>query len=860
VLLSAPGDNAVVSMLAQQLTAEGLLVKLEAVGPEALAAAAATALDQAELVLLAVSAIVQRSLAEVLAAARAEALPAGRLLVLQLDAGAIEPLPAAVEVIAWPRQGDGRGKSRRQRAVARILELADSIPSALHRDSLAPENAGALALAAAQPAESTDKKQSRRDDFSTTVRLTLSRRVGGFCSRPGCKNHTSGPHANPDKVNDTGVAAHITAAAPGGPRYNPALTSAERKAANNGMWLCQFCAKLIDSDAATYPEALLREWKIWAEEAQRDRQLGSPRGRSDWSWPGGAWNFGPYRKERRQGFVGRRWLLAKVRAWATNPDAAQALLIGADFGVGKTAFLAKLLDHEHAAENPGIGDQEAGPGLPLLAQHFCRWEENAYLSPGRFVQSLAAQLKEELPAYRKALEADGATSLRESLNRAEAEPLRAFQQALVAPLAAIPAPATRRLLVIDALDEALDYRPEAGGGSRYTIVDLLAREARNLPAWLRVLATSRRRPEVVEPLRQGFFSIEEINAEEAENLADIHDYVEARCQQQPLAAILSRAGLSARDTAKVLQAKSGGKFLYAVRVLNDITSGALQLQNRQSLDALPPGMDGFYEDTFQRRFPEPSDYSPVKPLLALLCAQREPMGYGQLAAILGVCTDQIGLWIQPLEDLLRFQATPPSDQSSASTEEWRISFDHASLEQWLTQRSGGRIPRPRAGRFGVNRDEAAEQIRLWALAEVKAHRAHTRPYLVRHLASHLNAEERPELIASQLRQFAWLQARLHLAGLNALLGDFNPLPDGPDSLPLELQRLGRALRQGAHVLSHQEGWNGQEQLASQLLARLADDGALEGLRLQAAAWLKKVGGATPRSASLLAQEALQRTS
>ena len=281
------------------------------------------------------------------------------------------------------------------------------------------------------------------------MRLTLSRRVGGFCSRPGCKNHTTGPHANPDKVNDTGVAAHITAAAPGGPRYNPALTSAERKAANNGMWLCQSCAKLIDSDAATYPEALLREWKAWAEKAQQDRQLGSPRGRSDWSCPGGAWNFGPYRQERCQGFVGRRWLLAKVSAWAANPDGAQALLIGADFGVGKTLFLAKLLDHEHEAENqiegeaenPELGDQQAGPGLPLLAQHFCRWEANAYLSPGRFVQSLAAQLKEQMPAYRKALEADGATGLRESLNLAEAEPPRAFQQALVAPLAAIPAPA-----------------------------------------------------------------------------------------------------------------------------------------------------------------------------------------------------------------------------------------------------------------------------------------------------------------------------------------------------------------------------------------------------------------------------------
>ena len=78
---------------------------------------------------------------------------------LQLDPGTIEALPAGVEVIAWPRQGEGRGKSRRQRALARILELAGSIPSDSNQESPGTEIAGALALAAAQPNESTDKKQ-----------------------------------------------------------------------------------------------------------------------------------------------------------------------------------------------------------------------------------------------------------------------------------------------------------------------------------------------------------------------------------------------------------------------------------------------------------------------------------------------------------------------------------------------------------------------------------------------------------------------------------------------------------------------------------------------------------------------------
>ncbi|MCK2184103.1 hypothetical protein [Halomonas getboli] len=33
----------------------------------------------------------------------------------------------------------------------------------------------------------------------------------------------------------------------------------------NGIWLCQSCAKLIDNDESRYPVALLRQWKVEAE-------------------------------------------------------------------------------------------------------------------------------------------------------------------------------------------------------------------------------------------------------------------------------------------------------------------------------------------------------------------------------------------------------------------------------------------------------------------------------------------------------------------------------------------------------------------------------------------------------------------
>ncbi len=81
-----------------------------------------------------------------------------------------------------------------------------------------------------------------RDEFPKPVADTLTKRVGNRCSNPDCRKRTSGPHTEDDKALNVGVAAHITAASPGGPRFDSSLTSDERKGIGNGIWLCQSCA------------------------------------------------------------------------------------------------------------------------------------------------------------------------------------------------------------------------------------------------------------------------------------------------------------------------------------------------------------------------------------------------------------------------------------------------------------------------------------------------------------------------------------------------------------------------------------------------------------------------------------------
>lgn len=74
-----------------------------------------------------------------------------------------------------------------------------------------------------------------RDDFDEQTKEILARRVGFRCSDPNCRKLTSGPQVDSSRAINIGVAAHITAASIGGPRYDSKMSSEERKSPENGI-------------------------------------------------------------------------------------------------------------------------------------------------------------------------------------------------------------------------------------------------------------------------------------------------------------------------------------------------------------------------------------------------------------------------------------------------------------------------------------------------------------------------------------------------------------------------------------------------------------------------------------------------
>lgn len=85
----------------------------------------------------------------------------------------------------------------------------------------------------------TKKNSKKRDDFSSATIRKIKEMSGDVCSMPSCRVITGGSKKLRDNSFSIGVAAHICAASPGGPRYDLRMSKEDRKSYENGI--C--CAK-----------------------------------------------------------------------------------------------------------------------------------------------------------------------------------------------------------------------------------------------------------------------------------------------------------------------------------------------------------------------------------------------------------------------------------------------------------------------------------------------------------------------------------------------------------------------------------------------------------------------------------------
>src|SRR5262249_30541413 len=266
-------------------------------------------------------------------------------------------------------------------------------------------------------------------------------------------------------------------------------------------------------------------------------------------------------------------------------------------GVGKSAIVAELV---HRNQNGQV-----------LAFHCCQADTPSTLEPAGFVRSLSATLAARIEAYAAMLQD---IDVREALSEAAAakDPAAAFEAGVLAPLANLPPQESVRYILIDALDESLALQ------SKPTIVDVLATRLRRLPGWLRIVATTRPEPAVLNKLR-GLHAIQ-ISAEEPDNQRDVSRFVGRALASPDLRLRVERERRSAAEIHNHLLEASEWNFLFVRTALDAITAGQATFKE---ILALPPGMGSLYGIFFERLYAnDEAAFEPARRVLqAIVAAQ-----------------------------------------------------------------------------------------------------------------------------------------------------------------------------------------------------------------------------------------------
>ncbi len=111
--------------------------------------------------------------------------------------------------------------------------------------------------------------KKRRNNFSSPTINKLAKRAAYHCSM--CKISTlSAAELDNEGCSHTGEAAHIIAASPNGPRAETTATPIELSSIENGIYLCNICAKHVDDNRGIdFPPGRLRQIKNEHEKLTR---------------------------------------------------------------------------------------------------------------------------------------------------------------------------------------------------------------------------------------------------------------------------------------------------------------------------------------------------------------------------------------------------------------------------------------------------------------------------------------------------------------------------------------------------------------------------------------------------------------
>ena len=333
----------------------------------------------------------------------------------------------------------------------------------------------------------------------------------------------------------------------------------------------------------------------------------------------------------------RQWFFDQLSSWF-NDEESRVMILTAGPGIGKSVLFAKICEMY----------KQYGQ---LAACHFCDFKKSDYSNPHRILQSLAAQMCDNVDGFSE--------KLNEVLNREHSrESLSdAFRVLLEDPLHGLNR--TKPMLtVIDALDESkTEVKSE--------FLELIADEFEKLPKWIKILISSR--PELQVRKKLEFLNPLEILPDNRLHLEDLKYFI--KCSLPNVSEFYLHFLIS----------KCEDSFLYAYYLVIELKQGGQGFEPISN-DYICKGIAGFYHKQFTRlktglqRCKPNAGSSILKSFRNIIAASKEPLP----CKILFICMGLSGEEFEVGEMIIGIMSEilPIYDNC--------LTVYHKSLWDWLT--------------------------------------------------------------------------------------------------------------------------------------------------------------------------------
>ena len=353
----------------------------------------------------------------------------------------------------------------------------------------------------------------------------------------------------------------------------------------------------------------------------------------------------------------RLHIFEKIKLWLDDRTSEnRVMVISGDAGMGKSVISAVVCQRMRNAGR-------------LSGSHFCHHDKACNRNPKIMLQSLAYQLSELLPQYKRELVKALSRNLGEEISNLEVGEL--FELLFEEPLRKVDDPGKSLLMVIDGLDES-EYK------GRNKLLDVIDNHFFALPVWFRFCVTTR--PEIVIAKRLQKLNPLHLQQDDEENVRDIRIFFETQLGN------VIQSG-SEEVVIDELVRKADGHILYAYLMVDSIKKNVLCLTTDKLVTTLPTDVSGFYESYFERLKGELEKNKELTitvdqffTFLSALVAVREPLPLDFVSKLLLSDTKSpAGHWqvrkaIECISTLLPVQ-------------DGCIHFFHKSVKDWLTDRA-----------------------------------------------------------------------------------------------------------------------------------------------------------------------------